>query len=652
MSSTRTRVLGGLVALGFCAGGAFAADGWAHYGASLAGDRYHAPSEITVESVRGLVSAWTYRTGDTADGRDFDGNPSRFVATPILVGNRLVVSTPFNRVVALDPATGSELWTFDPGVDFSRPYSEMFTSRGVAAWRGPAGDGPCRERVFLGTLDARLIALDADTGLPCADFGKRGSVDLSSGIRLYYKWDYSLTSPTTVVGDLVVVGSSIGDNGRAELQPGVVRAYDVRTGAQVWAFDPIPRSPDHPGIATWAKGERTRTGAANVWSVISADAERDMVFLPTTSPSPDFYGGERLGDNAFANSVVALRASTGEFLWGHQTVRHDLWDLDIASQPLLFSHTDAAGNSRPAVAQATKMGFVFVLDRETGESLHPVEERAVPASDIPGERAAPTQPFAKLRLIATDARPLPRWSVSDEHRAGCDALLAGVRYEGIFTPPSIEGSLLFPGNDGGANWGSMAYDPGARIGYVAVNRIPTIVKLIPRKEFRAARRGRTLNGNPAEFAEQGGTPYGMARTELLFDDFPCLEGPWSTLAALDLDRGEVLWDRPVGEIGWRDLGPVAGNWGHFIRGGPMVTEGGVVFLATPYDHTLRAHDGATGEVLWSTVLPAGAHATPMGYRHAGTDYVVVTAGGRLTGGGRRGDHVLAFRLQSGKDAAP
>ena len=281
VGSTCIEVLGALTVLVVCASGASAADGWAHYGGSLAGDRYHAPSGITAESVQGLVPAWTYRTGDATDGRDFDGNPSRFVATPILVGDRLVVSTAFNRVIALDPGTGHELWTFDPEVNFSRPYSEMFTSRGVAAWRGPPGDGPCRERVFLGTLDARLIALDAETGLPCTDFGKQGTVDLSAGIRLYWKWDYSLTSPTTVVGDLVVVGSSVGDNGRAELQPGVVRAYDVRNGAQVWSFDPTPRSPDHPGVATWAHREHTLAGAANVWSVISADAERDMAFLPT-----------------------------------------------------------------------------------------------------------------------------------------------------------------------------------------------------------------------------------------------------------------------------------------------------------------------------------------------------------------------------------
>lgn len=312
-----------LVAAG--SGPAAGAEGWPHCGGSLAGDRHATPSSITPGNVGRLSLAWIYRTGDAKDGEGFDGNPSRFRATPILVGDRLIASTGFNRVFALDPATGQEIWTYDPGVDFSEKYSEMFTSRGVAAWSGPASDPErCRERVFLGTLDARLIALDAGAGVPCTDFGRNGQVDLSAGIRGYRKRDYSVTSPPTVVGDLVIVGSSIGDNGAARLESGMVRAYDVRNGALAWSWDPLPRSDDHPGADGWPRARRNRTGGANVWSVMSADPGRDLVFLPTTSPSPDFYGGRRPGDNAFANSVVALRASTGEFVWGYQTVRHDL----------------------------------------------------------------------------------------------------------------------------------------------------------------------------------------------------------------------------------------------------------------------------------------------------------------------------------------
>ena len=636
--------LSALLATG-CGSPPAGADGWSQYGASLGGDRYAAPSAITPEGVKHLSLAWVYRTGDATDGRGFDGNPSRLQATPILVQGKLIASTGFNRVFALDPATGAEIWTFDPKVDFSEPYSEPFASRGVAAWHGPASVAdPCRTRVFLGTLDARLIAIDADTGTPCADFGEGGEVDLSAGIRGFRARDYSVTSPPTVVGDRVIVGSAIGDNGAAEVEPGVVRAYDVRDGSLAWAWDPVPRSDDHPGADSWATVTRNRTGGANVWSVMSADPERDLVFLPTTSPSPDFYGGMRLGDNAFANSVVALRASTGEFVWGYQTVRHDLWDYDLAPQPLLFDHTATDGVQRPALAQATKTGFVFVLDRETGEPLHPVEERAVPRSDVPGEQAARTQPFPKLRLHATDARPLPLWDFNAEHRAACERLTAGVRYDGIFTPPGLEGTLMYPGNAGGTNWGSMAYDRGSRIGYVAVNRLPTIVKLIPRGQFRAAARQGTLNGARAQHTEQEGTPYGMARFDLLHNDLPCLEGPWSTLVAVDLDLGEVLWERPLGTTPWVDVGEDAADWGYLTSGGPMVTEGGVVFQASTSDHTLRGYSGTDGSELWTRELPAGAHATPMGYRHGGMDYVVVAAGGELTAGGGRGDHVVAFRM--------
>ena len=611
------------------------ADGWAHYGGSLGGDRYAAPSGITPESVERLTLAWVYRTGDATDGDGFDGNRSKFQATPILVRGKLIASTGFNRVFAVDAGTGEEVWTFDPKVSFARSYSEMFTSRGVAAWQdATVTGGPCRARIFLGTLDARLFALDADTGIPCADFGKRGEVDLSVGIARFRKRDYSVTSPPTVVGDLVIVGSAIGDNGSAEMEPGVVRAFNVTDGTLVWAWDPVPRSEDHPGAGSWAKVRDNRTGGANVWSVMSADPGRDLVFLPTTSPSPDFYGGMRLGDNAFANSVVALKASSGEFVWGYQTVRHDLWDYDLASQPLLFEHASADGKKRPAIAQATKTGFVFVLDRESGEPLHPVEEREVPRSDVAGEEAARTQPFPKLQLHDTDARPLRFWDYTAEHRAGCQRLMAGVRYEGIFTPPSLGGSMLYPGNPGGTNWGSMAYDRGSRIGYLVVNRWPTIVKLIPRREFRAAQRKGTLNGVRAQHTEQDGTPYGMARTELMHNGRPCLEGPWSTLAAVDLDEGVIRWERPAGTV------PSVNS------GGPMVTAGGVVFLATTYDKMLRAYDGTGGDELWARKLPAGAHSTPMGYRHDGMDYVVVTAGADLASGRGRGDHVIAFRLAS------
>ena len=620
-------------------------ENWLHYGASLAGDRYASPSAISPETVDRLGVAWIYRTGDATNGREFDGNESKFRATPILVQGKLIGSTGFNRVFAVDAATGEELWKFDPKVDFDRSYSEMFTSRGVAAWISPSpSDKNCNTRIFLGTLDARLLAIDADTGAVCEEFGKDGQINLSADIPRYRKWDYSVTSPPTVVNDLVIVGSAIGDNGRAEMEPGVVRAFDVVDGSLVWSWDPIPRHKEHPGADTWEKVKRNRTGGANVWSVMSADAELDLVILPTTSPSPDFYGGMRLGDNAFSNSVVALRASTGEFVWGYQTIKHDLWDYDLAAQPLLFDHTASNGEVRPAVSQATKTGFVFVLDRETGKPLHPVEERAVPASDVRGEMAARTQPFPKLRLHPTDARPLELWNFYPAHTEACRKLTAGLRYEGIFTPPSLNGSLVYPGNAGGTNWGSMAYDKGAGVGYLVVVRMPTVVKLIPRDRFDAARRKGTLNGARAQHTSQSGTPFGMARVDLQYNHLPCLKGPWASLVAVDLHEGTVRWERPIGTISWEQVGEEAAGWGYPTSGGSMVTEGGVVFIATSSDGMFRGFDGSTGEELWTWKLPAGAHATPMGFRHEGNDYIVIAAGDSLAEGNGRGDHLIAFTL--------
>ena len=475
--------------------------GWRHYGGSLRGDRFAADVAISPDTVSAMRQAWVFRTGDATAEADRYGASSKFKATPVLFGGALYFSTGFNRVFAVDAATGREVWRYDPEIDFSIEYSQAYTSRGVAVWSGSAGSSElCMSRVFLGTLDARLIALDARTGEPCIDFGRRGEVDLAKGIRRVRRGEYSVTSPPTIVGDLVIVGSAIGDNGGTDLEEGAVRAFDARSGQLRWRFDPILQGADKDTDDPWPLGSRQRTGGANVWSVMAADAERDLVFLPTTSPSPDFYGGERPGDNVHANSIVALKASTGEVVWSYQLVRHDLWDYDVAAQPLLID-LPVDGATRPAVVIATKMGFVFVLDRETGEPLLPVEDRLTPASDVPGESAALSQPFPSIRLHPYERDDLEFWHRDDAHRMACEAMLEGVTYNGVFTPPSLEGALLFPGNPGGVNWGSMAADPGNGVGLVAVNRWPTVVKLIPREDYRRLARDGRLNGVEAEYTE-------------------------------------------------------------------------------------------------------------------------------------------------------
>jgi quinoprotein glucose dehydrogenase len=443
------------------------------------GGRFSPLQDITPENVHTLVPVWHYRHGDAFEGSFPLREPrgSAFESTPIVAGGRLFFTTPRNRVIALDPETGRELWSFDPEIGRDGSFANMWINRGVAYWRDPAASGACSARVLLATLDARLFALDAASGAPCADFGVSGAVDLLDGIApVYDRFEYNVTSPGTVVGDLVVVGSSVADTLRPDAPPGDVRAFDVRSGALRWTFHTIPRAGE-PGFETWQTGTQL-TGAVNVWSTMTADLERGLVFLPVSTPSPDFYGGDRPGANLYSDSVVALDAATGERRWHFQTVHHDLWDYDLAAPPNLvrLAREDGAVD---AVVQATKHGFVFVLDRETGAPLFPVEERPVPASDLPGERAWPTQPFplAPPPLVPQRIAEADLYAPTPEHREACRQQLAKLRNDGLFTPPSERGSLLYPFTGGGANWSGAAWDPGRQRLFVPVQNLAHVIRL-------------------------------------------------------------------------------------------------------------------------------------------------------------------------------
>jgi quinoprotein glucose dehydrogenase len=620
---------------------------WPSYGNDAGGTRYSPLAEIDRATVRRLRVAWTYHTGEVTALRA-PGGFAAFEATPIMVDGTLFLSTPYNQVVALDPETGAERWRWDPKVDQTRTLA-LVVSRGVSTWldADTPADRPCRRRVFLGTIDARLIALDGATGRPCADFGRSGEVDLTDGIAvLDARCCYQVTSPPAVVSGLVVVGSSIGDNRGAELERGVVRAYDARSGALRWTWDPIPTRESDPARGTWAGESWRHTGAANVWSVMSVDAERGLVFLPTSSPSPDFYGGERLGANVYANSVVALRAATGEVAWHFQVVHHDLWDYDVPAQPVLVTVT-RDGRPVPAVVIPTKMGHLFVLHRETGAPLFPVEERPVPKSTVPGEEASPTQPFpvrprplAPARLTADDA-----WGVTPEERAACRERISKLRSEGIFTPPSLEGSVIFPGYAGGMHWGSVSHDPARGVVIVNTNRLAFVVTLVPRAQFDEARRTGRMRGR--EFAPQRGTPYGMYREPLLSPlGAPCNRPPWGALASVDLTTGVVRWEVPFGMTPeTAPMGQLARGWGSFNYGGTLTTAGGLVFAGAARDTVFRAFDVDNGRLVWSADLPASAQATPMSYRSpSGRQFVVIAAGGHTGINTKLGDHVIAFSL--------
>jgi quinoprotein glucose dehydrogenase len=633
-----------LFALASTAVAAAADAGWPAYGGDEGGTRYSRLAQITPSNVGELKVAWTYRTGEFGQGVK-DWKRSAFEATPILYDGTLYLTTSSTDVVAVNAADGTLRWRHNSESRKDLHYSDG-VSRGVSLWVDEASDAraPCHARIFAPTLDGRLLALDAATGGACADFGDHGAVNLLLDVRSQFKdgdeWrNYLVTSPPAVLDGKVIVGSSIGDNRAVLEELGSVRAFDARSGRLVWNWDPIPRDASNPVYKEWSADSTQSASAANAWAPLSVDAVRHLVFVPTGSASPDFFGGQRPGDDRWANSVVALDGDTGQLKWGQQLVHHDIWDYDVGSQPTL-AELKHDGRQVAAVIQPTKTGFLYTFERDSGAPIFPIVEKPVPQDAVPGEHPSPTQPFPAAPPALARQAPVTAqdaWGVAWFDTRACRKRIEGYRSEGIFQPPALKDSLMQPGNAGGANWGGIAFDPQRQLAIANTINLPFVVTLIPRAELREQRESDNYKG--WEFARQEGTPYGMRRTPFRSSlGIPCVKPPWGMLSAVDMEHGTIKWQIPLGDTPYVHM-----NVGMPGIGGPIVTAGGLIFIGASLDDRFRAFDTDTGKLLWEVKLPAGGQATPMTYSIAGRQYVVIAAGG-YKGDTTRGDYLIAYAL--------
>ena len=619
---------------------------WPFWGGDQGASHYTPLDQITPENVSALQVAWRHDSGDHFDGSGYS-KVTAFQVTPLVANDTLYYCTPFMRVFALDPETGEERWSFDP--DFQDRHGEgpyPLICRGVSYWEDAlaAAGSLCSKRIFYGTADSELIALDADTGAPCPGFGEKGRVGLREGVGDAPGWEYHPTSPPLIMRDRVVIGALVADNVRVDAPAGVVRAFDARTGRLVWAWDPVP--PGWSGASDPETGRRYAPGTPNIWSIMTGDAGRGLVFVPTGNPAPDLYGGQRNGLDYYGSSTVALDIETGRVVWHFQAVHHDIWDFDTPSPPALFQ-IPGVGGGVPGLAQPTKVGHIFLLNRETGEPLYPVEERPVPQGGVPGEKLSPTQPFP------THPPPLHPTEITEENvhgftpidRASCRKLVEEYRWDGPFTPNTLEGNIQYPHTSGGMNWGGVAIDPQRGILITNQTHAAQLVKLIPREDARNLKPEDTVY--PNEYYPMEGTPYGVKRLGFLSSfGAPCNEPPWGSLTAVDLRSGKVLWKIPFGSL--RELAPfpvwaLYDDLGSPNFGGGIATETGLFFIGATMDKGFRAYNTETGEELWSTRLPYAANSVPMTFRfQGGKQYVVVASGGNPLGD--MGSALVAFAL--------
>jgi len=612
------------------------ANDWTYYGGDQGGKHYSNAKQITTSNVDNLDVAWVYQSGDMKKYGEKMAQTST-QATPILLphaaGESLVYCTPFSRVIALDPATGTQRWDYDP--EISLAGDRPFRCRGVSYSQDTQTDidAQCRHRIYIATHDRTIRAVDAKTGKACESFGDKGRVNLY-GHKGLPPGDVSSSATPVIANNILVTGSSVIDFAKSKSPRGIVTALDIHNGETLWTFDPLIENP--------------QSGSANVWSQMSVDSANNLIFLPTSAPSPDYYGAARPGDNLYANSLVALDLMTGKVRWHFQHVRHDLWDYDTPAQPILFEWKKN-NESIPAVAQLTKQGFIFVFNRLTGESMWEITKLPTPPSMIAGEINARWQPkpIAPPSLLNSFLTSNEAWGLTPLDKADCVKQIEELNNLGLFTPINEKLSIMFPGSLGGPNWGGGAYNEGTGILITNINNVPFTGKLIPTVTSNDAIKSDHPTAGQRMQVTMHGTPYTIEIGNLQsFLGMPCNEPPWGKLVAVDLINGVINWEVALGSV--HEMGPITVpfqiNWGTPNLGGGIATAGGLFFIASTMDRKIRAFDVNNGEVLWDYTLPNDATATPMTYTYKGRQYIVINAGGHHIFNRGYGDYLYAFAL--------
>ncbi|WDZ78875.1 glucose/quinate/shikimate family membrane-bound PQQ-dependent dehydrogenase [Ensifer adhaerens] len=620
-------------------GGSVPPGEWHQYGRTPFGQRYAPLDQITPDNVGNLRVAWQYQTGDVK--RPDDVGETTYQVTPLKIKDTLYACTPHNWAIALDAATGEEKWKYDSNSGMN-PDRQHQTCRGVTYWADPAAapGSPCAERVYLPTSDARLIALDAATGAVCTSFADNGVLHLEAGMKYNPAGYYYSTSPPVAVAGKIIIGGAVNDNYSTHEQSGVIRAFDINSGALIWNWDS-----GNPDVTTpLPEGQTYTTNSPNSWSVFSYDEALGLVYIPMGNQVPDQLGmGRSEHVEKYSSSIVALDISSGAVRWVRQTVHHDLWDMDVPAQPALLDITKEDGTVVPALVGPTKQGDIYVLDRRSGEPIIAVDEVQAPGGAIREDFTAPTQPVSGLTFMPAPLQEKDMWGITLFDQLACRIAFRSLKYEGRYTPPSIEGTLVYPGNFGTFNWGSVAVDPERQVMFGMPTYLAFTSRLVPRDQVPP--KGQDEKGSEQGLNRNDGAPYGVFMGPFLGPlGIPCQAPPWGYVAGADLRTGKIAYKHKNGTV--EDMAPLPLPFKVGVPGigGPMITKGGVAFLGAAVDDYLRAYDLTTGRQLWEARLPAGGQSTPMSYAVGDKQYVLIVAGGHGSVGTRPGDYIIAYTL--------